>query len=115
MPIFFDNHAAFELPSASVVEFLRAAREGKRDDTHVLPLDFFCGSDGAVYCVVDAPSADAVRHSHQRRGLPCGAVRDLAQMDAEGGFGSTEERLLVVQMRRRLQLPGVYGLLVSAA
>ena len=104
MPVFLDNHPAFELPPGLVVAFLRAARNGVRDGYGVLPLDFFCGVEGAVYCVVDAPGAESVRRSHGEQGLACGAILNAEDMSGLGAGKATPEELDVAyQVRRRAQ------------
>ena len=53
------------------------AGSGAEDQHHVRQVDFYCAPDGAVYCVLEAPSPDAFRARHVERGMACSEVVPL--------------------------------------
>jgi hypothetical protein len=46
----------------------------------VRQIDLFHNPDGAVYCLLDAPDAAAVRGRHAALGVPCGDVHGVQQL-----------------------------------
>ena len=79
MPKFMDHHNDLPLPD-EVIQNIKAGLEaGARDDFGVSQLDLYYNAEGTVYCLLDAPDADAVRKHHEAMGVSCG---DVHQIDA---------------------------------
>lgn len=43
-------------------------------------LELFHNAEGKVYCLLEAPDADAVRNHHAALGVPCGEVHEVSQL-----------------------------------
>ena len=81
MPIYFDLHPPGEVPLASIRRGIADARSGVEDHLHVRQVDYYCGADGAIYCVLEAPSPDVVRARHAERGMRCAEVLPASGVD----------------------------------
>ena len=97
MPIFLDIHPRSELPLDGVREFLQAARAGKRSSFGVRPLDLYCGDDGRVFYVVEAPDEASVRHHHAAHGAACQRVRVVPSVPRAGRHGLNDEQRAVIR------------------
>src|SRR5438270_110254 len=97
MPLFLDSHHGTELPVEVVRAFLRAARNGRKDDFGVTALDLYCGDDGRVFCVVSAPSEGAVRQHHAAEGVVCRRVRRVPSNGSRHDL-SAQEKAIVRKM-----------------
>ena len=78
MPQFMDYHDDLKLPKEAVLEISQGARDQISDEFGVRQLDLFHNSDGKVYCLLEAPDADAVRSHHAALGVPCGEVHEVS-------------------------------------
>jgi hypothetical protein len=78
MPQFMDFHDDLKLPDDAVQQITREAKEHKSDEFGVRQIELFHNSDGKVYCLLDAPDADAVRSHHAALGVPCGDVHEVS-------------------------------------
>ena len=83
MPVFLDYHPIPELPTDVVHRVLTEARRRRYDRAGVRYLDLYCGHDDRVYCVVEAPHAQAVQQAHAALGVPCRAARLVPGVDAQ--------------------------------
>ena len=82
MPKFMDHHDDLPLPD-EIIQNIRAGQVvGARDEFGVCQLDLYYNAEGTVFCLLDAPNADAVRKHHEAMGAPCG---DVHQIDALSG------------------------------
>ena len=80
MPKFMDFHNNLPL-SDEVIRSIKAGQEaGARDEFGVCQLDLYYNAEGTVYCLMDAPDADAVRKHHDLIGIACGDVHQIASL-----------------------------------
>ena len=94
LAIYFDLHPPGEVPARTIREGLAEARGGTRDRHRVLQVDYYCAAEGAIYCVLEAPSPDAVRARHTERGLPCGEVEVVEGLESERPLSAHDRRVL---------------------
>jgi hypothetical protein len=78
VPKFMDYHDDLKLPEAAIQQITQEASDHKTDDFGVRQIELFHNSDGKVYCLLDAPDADAVRKHHEALGVPCGDVHEVS-------------------------------------
>jgi hypothetical protein len=77
MPQFMDFHDDLKLPEEAVNQITHEAREKKFDQFGVRQVELFHNASGHVYCLLEAPDADAVRSHHAALGVPCGDVHEV--------------------------------------
>lgn len=77
MPQFMDYHDDLKLPEDAVRQITDDAKAGKSDQFGVRQVELFHNPDGKVYCLLDAPDAEAVRQHHAALGVPCGDVHPV--------------------------------------
>jgi hypothetical protein len=80
MPTFMDFHDDLKLPAEAVLQIATESKEGKVDQFGVHQAELFHNSEGKVYCLLDAPDADAVRRHHEALGVPCGEVHEVQRL-----------------------------------
>ena len=78
MPQFMDYHDDLKLPESAIQQIAQEANANKTDEFGVRQIDLFHNSEGKVYCLLDAPDADAVRKHHEALGVPCGDVHEVS-------------------------------------
>ena len=78
LPQFMDFHPDLKLPADVVNAVTQGARAGTKDEFGVRQIELYHNPDGQVYCLLEAPDADAVRKHHEAAGLTCG---DIHQVD----------------------------------
>jgi hypothetical protein len=78
MPQFMDFHDDLKLPEVAVQQIAQEARDHKTDEFGVRQLELFHNADGKVFCLLEAPNADAVRHHHAALGVPCSDVHEVS-------------------------------------
>ena len=78
MPQFMDFHDDLKLPDEAVQQITQETRDHKADEFGVRQLELFHNSDGKVYCLLEAPDAEAVRSHHAALGVPCGEVHEVS-------------------------------------
>ena len=71
------------LPDEVVHQIAQDAKGGKADEFGVRQVELFPNSEGKVYCLLDAPDADAVRSHHASLGVPCGPAPPLKRRHLE--------------------------------
>lgn len=77
MPTFMDYHPDLKLPVEAVNSIAEGARAGTKDQFGVRQIELYHNPDGQVYCLLDAPDAEAVRKHHEALGVPCGDVHPV--------------------------------------
>jgi hypothetical protein len=77
MPRFMDFHPDLKLPEEAIVQLTEETKDGKTDQFGVSQVELFHNSAGQVYCLLEAPDADAVRHHHAALGIECGDVHEV--------------------------------------
>lgn len=78
MPKFMDFHDDLKLPAEAVSQITQDTKDEKTDEFGVRQIELFHNSEGQVYCLLEAPDADAVRSHHAAIGVPCGDVHEVA-------------------------------------
>jgi hypothetical protein len=77
MPRFMDYHDDLRLPAEAIDQITNDTKEEKTDEFGVRQIELFHNADGKVYCLLEAPDADAVRRHHEALGVPCGDVHEV--------------------------------------
>jgi hypothetical protein len=77
MPTFMDYHDDLKLPPQAIESIGKGAMDKATDEFGVRQIELFHNADGKVYCLLDAPSEDAVRKHHAALDVPCGQVHEV--------------------------------------
>lgn len=80
MPLFMDYHDDLKLPKEAIASIGEGARNGDVDDFGVRQVELFHNAEGKVYCLLDAPSEDAVRKHHAALDVPCADVHEVSKL-----------------------------------
>ena len=80
MPKFMDYHEHLQLPTEAIEQITKDTKNAKADEFGVRQVELFHNPDGQVYCLLDAPDADAVRKHHEAIGVPCGDVHEVESL-----------------------------------
>jgi hypothetical protein len=80
MPTFMDFHDDLKLPDEAVRQITKETKEHKVDKFGVRQVELFHNPHGKVYCLLEAPDADAVRRHHEALGLSCGDVHEVKSL-----------------------------------
>ena len=78
MPRFMDFHDDLKLPAPAIAQITEDTKEGKADQFGVRQVELFHNPEGKVYCLLEAPDAEAVRKHHEALGVPCGDVHEVS-------------------------------------
>jgi hypothetical protein len=73
-----DFHDNLKLPDEAVQQITQETKDHKTDEFGVRQLELFHNADGKVYCLLEAPDAEAVRSHHSALGVPCGEVHEVS-------------------------------------
>jgi len=77
MPLFMDYHDDLKLPAEAIDSIGQGAKDKVADEFGVRQVELFHNPEGKVYCLLDAPDADAVRKHHAALDVPCGQVHEV--------------------------------------
>ncbi len=77
MPTFMDFHPDLQLPPEAITQITEDTKAGTADQFGVRQVELFHNPGGQVYCLLEAPDANAVRHHHEALGVPCGDVHQV--------------------------------------
>jgi hypothetical protein len=80
MPQFMDYHDDLKLPAAAIEQIAQGARDGATDEFGVRQIELYHNADGRVYCLLEAPSEEAVRQHHAALEVPCGDVHPVSSL-----------------------------------
>ena len=80
MPLFMDFHPDLKLPDSAIDQIATDAAAGHADQFGVRQVELYHNPAGQVYCLLDAPDADAVLKHHAALGVDCGDVHPVAGM-----------------------------------
>jgi hypothetical protein len=72
-----DYHDDLKLPKEAIVQITQDTKDGTADQFGVRQIELYHNSDGKVYCLLEAPDAEAVRSHHAALGVPCGEVHEV--------------------------------------
>jgi hypothetical protein len=78
VPTFMDFHDDLKLPHEAIEQITQDTKDSKSDEFGVRQVELFHNTDGKVYCLLEAPDADAVRKHHEAIGVPCGEVHQVS-------------------------------------
>ena len=78
MPQFMDFHDDLKLPDEAIQQITQDTKDGKADEFGVRQVELFHNSEGKVYCLLEAPDAEAVRSHHAALNVPCGEVHEVS-------------------------------------
>jgi hypothetical protein len=78
MPQFMDFHDDLKLPDEAIQQITQETKDGKVDQFGVRQVELFHNTSGHVYCLLEAPDAEAVRSHHAALGVPCGDVHEVS-------------------------------------
>ena len=78
MPRFMDFHDDLKLPDQAIQQITQDTKDAKSDEFGVRQIELFHNADGKVYCLLEAPDAEAVRKHHAALDVPCGDVHEVA-------------------------------------
>ena len=93
MPTYIDCHRLAAIPSAVQHQMQREALGGIVDERGVQPLAHWV-TDGVIYCVVQAPSEEAVCQHHAARGLLCNDLHPIAGLRGSHPLSAEETQLV---------------------
>ena len=99
MPTFIDPHPLATIPSAIQQRMHREAMRGSVDQHGAQPLGHWL-TDRVIYCVLRAPSEEAVRRHHADRGLACDAPRPVTGLDGSRPLGAKEAQIVRAVLNR---------------
>lgn len=85
MPQFMDFHADLKLPQAAIDQIAADTAAKRSDQFGVRQVELFHNADGQVYCLLEAPDAEAVRRHHAALGVPCGEVHQVGGLKLPTG------------------------------
>ena len=80
MPKFMDFHSDLPLPDEVIRQIKAGQQAGTRDEFGVCQLDLYYNPEGTVFCLVDAPDAEAVRKHHGAMGVSCGDIHLISSL-----------------------------------
>jgi Protein of unknown function (DUF4242) len=80
MPLFMDYHDDLKLPAEAVQQIAQGTRDGATDEFGVRQVELYHNADGKVYCLLEAPSEQAVRDHHAALDVPCGDVHQVSKL-----------------------------------
>ena len=78
MPRFMDFHDDLKLPDQAIREITKDTKDEKFDQFGVRQIELFHNPEGKVYCLLEAPDAEAVRKHHEALGVACGEVHQIS-------------------------------------
>ena len=73
-----DFHEDLKLPDSAIQQITQETKDEKADQFGVRQIELFYNPDGKVYCLLEAPDAEAVRSHHAALGVPCGEVHEVS-------------------------------------
>jgi len=77
VPLFMDYHPDLKLPAEAIQQIAQGTQDGAVDDFGVRQVELYHNPDGQVYCLLEAPSEQAVRDHHAALNVPCGDVHQV--------------------------------------
>jgi hypothetical protein len=75
-----DFHDDLKLPAEAIESIGQGAKNGDKDEFGVRQIELYHNDEGKVYCLLEAPDADAVRKHHAALDVPCGQVHEVKQL-----------------------------------
>lgn len=75
-----DFHDDLKLPQEAIDSIGQGAKNGDKDEFGVRQIELYHNADGQVYCLLEAPDAEAVRKHHAALDVSCGEVHEVKQL-----------------------------------
>lgn len=98
--MFIDRHRIADIDPAVRRQLQFEAEHALRDQTGTLPLGHWV-QDGTIYCIIEAPDADAVCRHHRQRAVACDDLHELSGTSAKRPL-SGEDRAVIMAAIRHL-------------
>jgi hypothetical protein len=73
-----DFHDHLALPDEAIQQITQETKDGTADQFGVRQIELFHNAEGKVYCLLEAPDAEAVRRHHDALGVDCGEGHEVA-------------------------------------
>ena len=111
MPTFIDRHDPRHLtaiPSAVRRQMHRERRDRVMDPNGVRAIGHWVG-DGVIYCILDAPDADAAYRHHADRGLPCDDLHVVIGLEGRAPTSDKDQATVRSVIRRLWHSASVHG------
>lgn len=99
MATFLDRHAVAEVDPAVRHQMHLDTLEGVRDASGTLPLAHWI-EEGAMYCLVEAPSERAMCAHHTARGLACDDVHEIRGISGGRPLTGIDKALVLAEIAR---------------
>ena len=80
MPTYMDYHDDLKLPPDAIEAIKNGALNRETDEFGVRQIELYHNAEGKVYCLLDAPDAEAVRKHHAALDVDCGDVHQVSQL-----------------------------------
>jgi hypothetical protein len=80
MAQFMDYHAGLKLPDEAIQQLRDDTVNGKYDEFGVRQMELYHNAEGHVYCLLEAPDAEAVRKHHAALGVSCSDVHEVKSL-----------------------------------
>jgi Protein of unknown function (DUF4242) len=77
MPRFMDFHPDLKLPPEAIEQLRADAQAHRQNEFGVRQVELYYCHDGPVYCLLEAPDAEAIHRHHAALGVPCGEVHQV--------------------------------------
>jgi Protein of unknown function (DUF4242) len=80
VPTFMDFHDDLKLPAEAIDQITKDTKDRTADQFGVRQVELYHNPNGKVYCLLEAPDAEAVRRHHEALGLTCGDVNEVKSL-----------------------------------
>ena len=78
--IYLDSHRDLKLDWEAKENMLSAIKAGIKDEFNVKGLNLFYNDQGRAFCLSEAPSIDAVRKTHEAKGVKCDEIVEVRSL-----------------------------------
>ncbi len=75
-----DFHPDLKLPDEAIRQLRDDAANKKYDEFGVRQVELYHNPEGHIYCLLEAPDAEAVRKHHEAIGVSCGDVHEVESL-----------------------------------
>lgn len=75
--IFLDSHRDIKLDSKTIRTMSNSIKAGAKDEFNVKGLNLFYNDQGRAFCLTEAPNVDAVRKTHEAKGMKCDEIVEV--------------------------------------
>jgi len=75
-----DFHDDLKLPQSAIDQITQDTKSSTADQFGVTQVELYHNPEGKVYCLLEAPDAEAVRKHHEAIGVSCGDVHPVSSL-----------------------------------